>query len=370
MRYITRWWRSIDKSTIFATLALTVIGISLIITISAPTTQKISVPALDIIVKQLIYSFVGISAMIYLSCLSEKSIKIISVLGLWLSVILTILVIFYGKEVKGAKRWISFGSISIQPSEFLKIFLILTNGFLLSLSLEKKKYPLIIAGVIFVSCIVLVGAQPDLGTTILIIASISVQYFLSGLPIGFISALCVILMFLILFAYIFFPHASTRINNFLNANLSYQTDKALLCFKKGKIFGVGPGEGSIKQYLPDAHTDYIFAAAAEEMGIIFCMVIITIFTFLVTRNCIKALNSSSVFQKLAIAGIIFLIGGQTLINVAVNINLCPAKGMCLPFISYGGSSVLSSYIGIGIILALTKKHQIYSKKYQQGGVHI
>lgn len=370
MKHITRWWRSIDKSTIFATLALTAIGISLIITISAPTTQKISVPALDIIIKQLIYSFIGIAGMIYLSCLSEKSIKIISTLGLLINIALTILVIFYGKEVKGAKRWISFSSISIQPSEFLKIFLLVVNAFLLSLSLEKRSYPIIIAGAISAACIILVGSQPDLGTTALIIASISMQYFLSGLPIGLISALSIILLFLVLFAYIFFPHATSRINNFLNANLSYQTDKALLCFKKGKIFGVGPGEGSIKQYLPDAHTDYIFAAAAEEMGILFCMVIISIFAFLLVHNSIKALDSNSVFQKLSIAGIIFLIGGQTLINIAVNINLCPAKGMCLPFISYGGSSVLSSYIGIGIILALTKKHHLSTKKYQQGGVYI
>jgi cell division protein FtsW len=365
MRYIKRWWRSIDKNTIFAILALTTIGISLIITISFPTTQKISVPALHIVLKQLIYSLLGITAMIYLSCLSEKSIKIISVLGFLLSIILTILVIFYGKEVKGARRWINYSGISIQPSEFLKIFLLPVNALLLTFSLDKRKLFLIIAGVIFIISIILVGMQPDVGTSILIIASISLQYFLSGLPIALITALCLVLLSFMSLAYIFFSHVSTRINNFLNANLSYQVDKALLCFKKGKIFGVGPGEGSIKQYLPDAHTDFIFAAAAEEMGILFCTVIISIFAFLVARNCFKALQANSTFQKLSIAGITFLIGGQTLINVAVNINLSPAKGMCLPFISYGGSSVLSSYIGVGIILALTKKYHPGNKQYCQ-----
>jgi cell division protein FtsW len=263
-----------------------------------------------------------------------------------------------GAEVKGATRWINVAGLSIQPSEFVKPAFIVLSAWLFAEATKRPDVPGNLLSIalygLFVALLIL---QPDIGQTILVTAVWGMMFFMAGLSWGWIMGFGILGSGGIVSAYLFVPHVTKRVDRFLDPSSgdSFQTDTALQAFSNGGLFGLGPGEGEIKRILPDAHSDFIFAVVGEEFGILACMVLVALFAFIVLRGLNRCFNETDPFRRLATAGLIGMIGFQAVINMGVNVNLLPAKGMTLPFISYGGSSLISMAFAMGLVLALTRK---------------
>jgi cell division protein FtsW len=270
---------------------------------------------------------------------------------------LLLLVFFLGDEAKGAKRWIMIFGFAIQPSEFAKTFFLVFNALLLhKLSSTKWFIKYGLSTSFYLATTFLLILQPDFGMSLVFTALWLIQLFVFGLPLLLI-ALCIFLGLIgAISAYFMMPHVADRVNKFLNFNQSnYQVERSVDAYVNGGFFGTGPGSGIVKQHIPDAHTDFIFAVIGEEFGLIFCLFLMLILVLIITRAMKYALNEKDLFSKLAVIGIISQIALQSLINIGVSIGMLPTKGMTLPFISYGGSSLLAVSIGFGVILSLTKK---------------
>jgi cell division protein FtsW len=264
---------------------------------------------------------------------------------------------FYGYEVKGAVRWMRIAGFSYQPSEFMKPCFAVVTGWILSLKYHGDFPSFKICALLYFIVAILLISQPDFGMLVLTTAVFAVQLFVSGLPIAWIFISIISGMFGVISAYFLLPHVATRINNFLDPanNENYQVAKSILAFEQGGLYGKGPGEGDVKQHLPDSHTDFIFAVAGEEFGAIICVILILVFAFIVIRTLIKLNNENDKFVQLAAVGIITQFGLQATINIGVTLNLLPTKGMTLPFISYGVSSPLAISLALGMLLGLTKR---------------
>jgi cell division protein FtsW len=271
--------------------------------------------------------------------------------------LLMIAVLYIGVEVKGARRWVSFFGISIQPSEFLKPAFVIITAWLFA---EHSKHPdipgnffaMILLGVV----IALLVAQPDLGQTILTLATWGIMFFMAGMSWFWIILLGAVGVAGGFGAYLIFPHVAGRIDRFLTGEGdTFQVDMGRDAVINGGWFGVGPGEGTIKRVIPDSHADFVFAVAGEEFGIVLCLAIMAIFAFIVLRGLNTALKERDDFTRYAVAGLVVVFGLQSIINMGVNLQLMPAKGMTLPFISYGGSSLIAIAISMGMVLALTRK---------------
>ena len=269
-----------------------------------------------------------------------------------------ILVLFIGEEIKGSKRWVSLGFISIQPSEFIKpIFSIVTASILIRRYADKNLACFKISTFLYLVLVGLLAIQPDLGMVITISAIWGTQMFLAGLSMIWIIFLGLGGVIGLFAAYTFLPHVTVRINSFLDPDKSenYQIKKSIEAFRNGGVYGTGPGEGVVKQHLPDSHTDFIFAVVGEELGMIVGILVIFIFAFIVIRGLFRIYKVGDLFSIIATTGLLMQIGFQAVVNIGVTLHLLPTKGMTLPFISYGGSSILSISIAMGMILALTRK---------------
>ena len=269
---------------------------------------------------------------------------------------------FFGYEVKGAKRWINIIGFSMQPSEFLKpCFSVMTAWIL---SMRENNIPSFSISIFLYSLVaVVLITQPDFGMLIMVTMVWGVQLFVSGLPILWILIAIIGGIIGVFGAYTMLPHVAQRINSFLDPSGSenYQVTKSIAAFENGGLYGRGPGEGSVKQVLPDSHTDFIFAVAGEEFGAVVCLIIAAIFAFIVIRGLVLLVYEEDRFTVLASVGLLSQFGLQSVINMGVTLNLLPTKGMTLPFISYGGSSTLSVAIGMGMLLALTRQHASLTK---------
>jgi cell division protein FtsW len=360
---IRKWWRSIDQQLIIAILILLGFSLMLVATTGPCVANRIGLNEHYFAIRQLGYLFAATIVIITFSTFDKKTIKILALLGFFASVILLALVKLYGYEVKGAVRWINIFGISIQPSEFVKPFFAVVAGWLLSLKFEDEFPSFTICMVFYAITAALIITQPDLGMLIMISVVLALQFFIAGLPIIWVFLSFITGIIGITSAYMYFPHVAQRINNFLDPENSenYQVTKSMLAITKGSFFGQGPGEGLVKQSLPDSHTDFIFAAAAEEFGAIACLGIIAVFAFIVLKSLLKLIKTEDKFIQIAASGIVAQFGFQSLINIGVTLNLLPTKGMTLPFISYGGSSTLAIAIGIGMLLALTKETTAVNK---------
>jgi len=271
---------------------------------------------------------------------------------------LMILIMFLGPEVKGAKRWIQLGAFSLQPSEFVKPAFVVLTAWLFNESQKRKDVPgLELAILLYAVFALLLVLQPDFGQTLLVTLVWGALFFMAGINMVWIVVLGLAGIAGLFAAYFLVPHVASRIDRFLYpaSGDTYQTDRSLDSFLHGGWFGRGPGEGTVKDVLPDSHTDFIFAVAAEEYGLIACLILLTLFAFIVLRGLSKASQEPDGFIRHAVAGLIMLFGLQTLINMAVNVGLLPAKGMTLPFISYGGSSLLAMALTMGFALGFTRK---------------
>lgn len=356
---ISSWWWTVDRITLIAVLAMVGVGAVLVSTASPAVAERIGLPGFHFIKLQMVYLALSLGAIFVLSLFSARQIQRIAIVGFLVILVLLVCVLFYGMEIKGARRWISFFGQSLQPSEFVKPFFSVFTAWLLSKTVRASDWREYRASFLFFALtVMLLLMQPDVGMTIVVTAVWAGQLFVSGVPMLWVGVLGLIGFVFIVGAYFFFPHVTYRIDSFLQSfdgQGNYQVKKSLEAFESGGVFGRGPGEGVVKQHLPDSHTDFIFAVAGEELGAFACVLIVTLYGVVVVRGCLKMLNEENRFIVLAVSGLLMQFGIQASINMGVALNLFPTKGMTLPFISYGGSSMLAIAVAMGMMLALTRR---------------
>lgn len=355
---LARWWWTVDHWTLAALGALISFGVVLAMAATPAVATRIGLDPFFFVRRQISLFIPSIAIMVAISMLSPRAIRLLALIGFVISVSLLAATFVIGTEIKGARRWIHLPGLSIQPSEFVKPTFAVVAAWLFATQRKHEWFPgdLIAIG-LFLLVVFLLLLQPDVGMSIVITSVWFSQFFLAGLRMLWVLLLGGTGIFSLVGAYFVFPHVASRVDRFLDPQIgdTYQINTALEAFLNGGLFGVGPGEGTVKSVLPDAHTDFIFAVAGEEFGLIACVIVVALFGFIVLRAFARALQESNLFILLAVAGLMTQFGLQALINMGSTLNLIPTKGMTLPFISYGGSSLLSVAIGIGFALALTRK---------------
>ena len=367
-RALGMWWRGIDRTLLFVILALVVTGLVLSMAASPAAAARLGIDdPFYFLYRQSVFAGVSLMALLGISALSPKGARRLALLALMAAFILMAATLFVGHEVKGATRWLRFGPLSLQPSEFLKPALLVTAAWLFAE--EKRGAPVpgrIVAFGLFAVAIGLLMLQPDFGQSVLLTLCFGGIFFASGLSWIWVAVLGGLAASGSTLAYFTFPHIASRVDRFLNPESgdTYQIDRATEAISRGGIAGVGPGEGEVKHLLPDAHTDFIFSVAAEEFGLMASLAIIGLFGILVTRAWMQVMRLQDGFAQLAVAGLALQFGLQSLVNIAVNLNLIPPKGMTLPFVSYGGSSMLALAFGAGLLLAFTRRRPgAYTPRY-------
>jgi cell division protein FtsW len=291
------------------------------------------------------------------SLLEPRQIRRVALAVFAVSLMLMVATLWFGAEVKGARRWIVLAGINIQPSEFLKPAFVILISWLFAESARRPEMPAnTIAVGLLIPVVGLLMLQPDFGQTMLIVLIWGALFFMAGMRWVWVAGLAGTAVAGLAGAYFTVPHVALRIRRFLDKSSgdTFQVDTALESFTRGGWFGRGPGEGTVKRILPDSHADFVFAVAAEEFGIILCLVLAALFALIVLRALMHAFRTEDAFMRFAVAGLAILFGTQSAINMAVNLHLIPAKGMTLPFISYGGSSLVSLAYGMGMLLALMR----------------
>ncbi|MCA0406517.1 MAG: putative lipid II flippase FtsW [Proteobacteria bacterium] len=353
------WWWTIDRWLMSAFLVLMVSGFLFGLAAYPPVANKLGLSTFHFVNRQAIFLVLFGALMVGLSFLSPRQVRRAALLLLVVGLGLVVFTLFFGAEVKGARRWINLPGFSLQPSELIKPAFAVIVAWAFSERQTRRDMPsLVIAMVLLPMVVVPLIRQPDLGQTILITAVWCALFFLAGLHILWVVGLAGLGVVGLLAAYRFLPHVTDRIDRFLNkggTSDTFQTDMALESMLSGGWFGRGPGEGIVKRSLPDSHTDFMFSVIGEEFGAITCMLLALVYAFIVVRALMSARESNDPFSRMAAAGLVVLFGLQSFINMAVNLNLIPPKGMTLPFLSYGGSSMLSVAITTGFLLALTRK---------------
>lgn len=354
---VANWWWTIDRFFLAACLALMGLGILLSFAASPAVAQRIGLDGFHFVERQIFFMVPAVAVMIGVSFLSQRQVRRFALILLGISLVLMAGALFFGIEIKGARRWVSILGISIQPSEFMKPAFVVVCAWLFSERERGGDMPgYFLAMLLFCVTVGLLVLQPDLGQTMLTTGTWGAMFFLAGLPLFWILILGGLAVFGAFGAYLMFDHVAGRINRFMTGEGdTFQVDAGREAILRGGWFGQGPGEGTIKRIIPDSHTDFIFSVAAEEYGIILCLLIMLLFAFIVVRGLSIALRERDAFTRLAVSGIVILFGFQSIINMAVNLHLMPAKGMTLPFISYGGSSLVAIAITMGMLLALTRR---------------
>ncbi|MBD8876274.1 putative peptidoglycan glycosyltransferase FtsW [Roseibium polysiphoniae] len=355
---VAEWLWTVDHYLLAAFFLLMFGGVVLSFAASPPVAERLGVETFFFVKRQAIYLIPAIGIMLAGSLMTPRMVRRMALAVFVVSVVMLVATLFLGMEAKGSRRWIYIAGFSLQPSEFLKPAFVVLIAFLLSESGRRREVPgVLFAVLLFAICAALLIAQPDFGQTMLLGLVWAGLFFLNGLPWFAIAGLGIAGISGLMAAYFFLPHVTNRVNRFLDPSSgdTYQVDTAIESFLAGGWFGRGPGEGTVKRILPDSHTDFIFAVVAEEFGIIVCLFLVSVFAFIVIRGLSHASRDQDAFGRLATAGLVVLFGLQATINLSVNLNLMPPKGMTLPFISYGGSSLMSSAMVAGAILALTRK---------------
>jgi cell division protein FtsW len=357
---LSRWWWTVDRWMLALILVLITVGIWLTLTASPAVAERLGLDPLHFVKKQAFFLTLAFFTVLGISMMSAQLVRRFAVLGFPVMLGLTVLTLISGPETKGATRWLQTGSYTFQASEFLKPFFIVTTAWVLSSHFTDEKIPAKkVAFGLYMLVVTLLVLQPDFGQTVLVSTVWMAQMALAGLPLMWLMLAGVVGVLGLGLGYALLPHVASRIDRFINPESgdTYQMDKAMQAFESGGMLGKGPGEGTVKLHLPDAHTDYIFAVVGEEFGAIACVMLLILFAGLVVRGLAHLLEEENPFRLLAAAGLIMQFGLQTLINIGVNLALLPSKGMTLPFISAGGSSMLALAIGMGMVLALTRRNR-------------
>ena len=354
---VANWWWTIDRWFLAAFLVLMVLGIVLSFAASPAVAERIGLEEFHFVSRQIVYMLPAVGAMLAVSFLDDRQIRRLALAMLLVSLALMVAALFVGVEVKGSRRWISLLGVSVQPSEFMKPAFVVIWAWLFAEHARQPDIPgNLFATILLVLVVVLLVAQPDLGQTMLVLGTWAAMFFMAGMPWLWIGLLGAVGAVGAVGAYSFFPHVAGRIDRFWTGEGdNFQTEMGREAIVRGGWFGQGPGEGTIKRVLPDSHTDFIFSVAGEEFGIVLCLLLVALFAFIVLRGLTIALKEHDDFTRFSVAGLVILFGFQSIINIGVNLQLLPAKGMTLPFISYGGSSLVAMAISMGMVLALSRK---------------
>jgi cell division protein FtsW len=355
---VARWWRSVDFLSIIALGLLIIVGAVLTMAASPAVAERIGRDSFHFAWRQFVFVLPALALILAVSLLSPTGVRRFALIAFTLSLALLALTLVAGVEVKGARRWISLAGVSVQPSEFVKPTFAVVTAWLFARRQVGDGFPGYTLSILAYAAVVsMLALQPDVGMVVVVSGVWFAQFFLAGLPILLVLLLVAGGVGAAYLAYLSFPHVASRIDRFINPGSgdTYQIDTALNAIRQGGLIGRGPGEGVLKRVLPDAHTDFIYAVAAEEYGLLVCLLILGLFGFIVLRGFGRVFQDSNLFVLLAGAGLLIQFGLQALINIGVNVHLLPTKGMTLPFISYGGSSVIALAIGMGMMLALTRR---------------
>ncbi|MFV3074136.1 FtsW/RodA/SpoVE family cell cycle protein [Niveispirillum fermenti] len=353
-----RWWWTVDRWTMAAVMLIAVIGVVLIQAASPAVANRIGLTTFHFIERHLMILLPSLALVVAVSLLSPRGVRRLAVIMFLAALFGVLMTLFVGMEIKGATRWLQLPGLSVQPSEFLKPAFAVVAAWLFALHRNQENVPGIpVAAGLYALIVILLMSQPDLGQTFVVTCVFFGQFFLAGLPIVFVASLVVLGVTGLVSAYFLFPHVQSRIDRFLDPSTgdNFQVAKSMQAFERGGIWGTGPGQGQVKMTIPDAHADFIFSVAGEELGMVVCAIIICLFGFVVLRSLSRASNDQSLFVMLAASGLTMQFGLQALINMGSALHLMPTKGMTLPFISYGGSSLIALGIGMGMLLALTRK---------------
>ncbi|MFT8246267.1 FtsW/RodA/SpoVE family cell cycle protein [Roseomonas sp. BN140053] len=356
-----RWWWTVDRWTLAALLTLVGFGYVMMLAASPAVAERIGASSRNMFfLRQIGYLAAASAVMVAFSLLSPRQVRRLAILGFAAGIVLTAATLVVGVEIKGARRWLPIPGLSLQPSEFLKPCFAVVAAWLLSEARGSRFAFLGGWGAAVASwalIALLLKSQPDIGMLLVVTAVFFAQAFVAGMPMLLVGAGAGLGVLGGIGAYLTLPHVRSRVERFLDPSSgdSYQVDVSLEAFGNGGLMGVGPGEGRIKTVLPDAHADFVFAVMGEEFGMIVCTLLIALFVFIVVRGLVKLLAETDMFIMLAATGLLTQFGLQAFINMASALHLIPTKGMTLPFVSYGGSSVIAIALGMGFLLALTRR---------------
>ena len=355
---LSEWWWTVDRPLLAAIMVLMLSGVILSLAASPPVAARLNLDPFHFFNRHVMFLIPSTLVMIVVSFLSPREIRCSALIVFTISVMLIVATLLIGPEVKGAKRWITLLGVNIQASECAKPAFVVLVAWLFAESARRPEMPATsMAMALLMTLVTLLVLEPDFGQTMLVLVVWGTLFFIAGMRMIWVFGLMGISAVGLFGAYLMVPHVAGRIKRFMDPSSgdTFQVDTALESFMKGGWFGQGPGEGTVKRILPDSHTDFVFAVAAEEFGIILCLALLALFAFIVIRALSRAYASEDLFARFAAAGLAILFGIQASINMAVNLHLMPAKGMTLPFISYGGSSMISLAYGVGMLLARTRQ---------------
>ncbi len=357
---VTRWFWTVDRQLLAAALALVALGVALSFA-SSPAAiradQSITDP-FHYAWRMIVFASAGVVAMLSLSMMTPRWIRRMAILALLGSMVVMALLPFIGDEVKGAARWINLGPFSLQPSEFAKPGLIVLAAWMFAESQKGEGVPgILIAFSFWIVTVALLLLQPDIGQTLLVTTTFVAVFFMAGVPWKWLGAMAAAGAGGLATIYLTFGHVRDRLSRFgsEDAGATYQIDRASEAIRAGGLVGRGVGEGVMKTNVPDLHTDFIYSVGAEEFGLMLSLAMIALYAFIVLHGMRRAMKLNDPFEQTAAAGLFILIGLQACINIAVNLALIPTKGMTLPFVSYGGSSMLAMGLTMGMALGLTRR---------------
>lgn len=352
------WWWTVDKLMLAAVAILMLGGIVLSLAASPPVAARLGLDPFYFVNRHVLYLLPAIVVMLLASLMSPPQIRRVALVVFALSLVLVVATLLFGAEIKGARRWIVILGLNIQPSEFLKPSFVILIAWLFGESARRPEMPANSLAIILLLVVVaLLVAQPDFGQTTLVMLIWGAVFFMAGMRLIWMGGLAAVSLLGLVSAYYTMPHVAQRIQRFFDPGSgdTFQVTTSVGSFLRGGWFGQGPGEGTVKRILPDSHTDFVFAVAAEEFGIVLCLMLVALFAFVVIRALRHAMSNEDPFSRFAAAGLAMLFGLQSAINMSVNLHLMPAKGMTLPFISFGGSSMISLAYAMGMLLALTRE---------------
>jgi len=354
----SEWWWTVDRPLLGAIVALMLSGIILSLAASPAVAVRIGLEPFHFFNKHFVFLVPALVVMLAVSFFSPRGIRRLALIVFAISIVLLVATLLFGAEVKGSRRWISILGINIQASEAAKPAFTVLVAWLFAESARRPEMPATSMALgLLLMLVALLVLEPDFGQTMLVLMVWGSLFFIAGMRIVWVFGLFGAGAVGLFAAYLTVPHVAGRIKRFMDpaSGDTFQVDMAMESFTRGGWFGQGPGEGTVKRILPDSHTDFVFAVAAEEFGIILCLAVLVLFAFIVLRSLHRAYATEDLFCRFAASGLAILFGVQAAINMAVNLHLIPAKGMTLPFVSYGGSSMISLAFGVGMLLALTRQ---------------
>jgi cell division protein FtsW len=355
---VGRWWWTVDRWTVAALVLLAAFGVFMALAASPAVAERIGLDSFYFVRRQIALMVPALALMVGISLLSPRGVRRVALAAFVIAMVLLAATFVMGFEVKGARRWISLAGLTLQPSEFVKPAFAVISAWLFAANRADPSFPGNIVAIVLYGLVTsLLIMQPDFGMAVVISTVWFAQLFVAGLPLMWVGAMALAGVAGMVGAYTFLPHVASRIDRFLDpsAGDGFQIGRSLEAFARGGLFGRGPGEGTVKLVIPDAHADFVFAVMGEEFGMIACVVVVSLFAFVVLRGLSRMLVETNLFIMLAVTGLLAQFGLQAFINMGSTTSLMPTKGMTLPFISYGGSSLLAIAFGMGMTLALTRR---------------